>query len=289
MNENIVMSDKQDDVSEKTKITETELLVEAIYQRYGYDFRHYQQSTVRNRFEKHRVDSGLDHISEMIPKVLYDYEYFNALVLDMSVTVTEMFRDPMVFNVLKQDVIPSLMTYPYINIWHAGCATGEEVYSMAIFLKESGILHRAQLYGTDINDDSIQFAKKGIYPLQQMKKYSKSYNLSGGVDSLSAYYRTNQNSAKINRELCKQITFAQHSLVTDGVFAETHLVVCKNVLIYFNKELQNAVLRLFADSLCNRGYLCLGDSESLEFSVVSDQFEVVNEKAKIYRKKTQFN
>jgi len=271
--------------AKEIKKLETDLLVDAIYKQYGYDFRHYQQSTIQNRFEKYREETGLNYISEMIPKILYDRKYFEGLFLNMSVTVTEMFRDPLLSKQIREVVIPQLKTYPYINVWHAGCATGEEVYSMAIMLKENEMLHRSQMYGTDVNYDSLEIAKKGIYPIHHMKSYSQNYNKSGGNYSLSEYYSSVYESAKIDSEIRKRITFAQHNLVTDGVFAEMHLIQSKNVLIYFNKELQNKVLRLFTNSLCPRGYLCLGNTESLEFTEVEDYYDVVDAKAKIYRKK----
>ena len=261
------------------KSIETQLLIKAIYLVYGYDFRHYRQSTVQNRFEKYKNDLNLQNIADIIPLIVHNRSSFNALLLDMSITVTEMFRDPWIVNAINKEVIPQLKPYPYLNIWHAGCATGEEVYSMAILLKENNILQRSLLYGTDINDKSVQIAKNGIYPLDSLKSYTKNYNQSGTLNSLSDYYHTSYKSVKMSNELRDKITFAQHSLVNDGVFSETHLIICKNVLIYFNRQLQNKVLKLFTDSLCPRGYLCLGNTESIEFS------EVINEKAKVYRKK----
>ncbi|MEM6814701.1 MAG: protein-glutamate O-methyltransferase CheR [Bacteroidota bacterium] len=262
-----------------------DLLIEAIRRKYGYDFRHYQRSTIKNRFEKYRNQLGLSSISEIIPVILRDRERFEELLLELSVTVTEMFRDSESHKVIRKKVIPQLKTYPYINAWHAGCATGEEAYSMAILLKEEAMLHRTQIYATDINDRSLRIAQKGIYPLHEMKRNTANYNRTGGEGTFTDYYHVKYKSAKMNQEFIDSITFSRHNLVTDGVFAEMQLIVCKNVLIYFDQHLQNRVLKLFADSLCHNGFLCLGNTESLEFLEVHSQFEFVDDAARIYRKK----
>lgn len=267
---------------------ETELLVDAIFYKYGYDFRQYHLSSIRRRFELHYKDDHLEHISDMIPRVLYDPQYFNRLLVNMSVTVTEMFRDPQLYRAIKEKIVPKLLTYPYINVWNAGCATGEEAYSIAILLQEEGLLNRSQIYATDINDQSIAVARKGIFPLKEMKQYTVNYNQAGGMASLSDYYHSQYNGAKINNSLRDNITFSKHNLAMDGVFAEMHLIICKNVLIYFNKDLQNKVLELLTSSLCYNGFLCLGDKESLDFTVVREQYEVIDKEAKIYQKKFPF-
>ncbi|PCJ47782.1 MAG: chemotaxis protein CheR [Moraxellaceae bacterium] len=272
-------------IQQDTLKFEIEQLLEAIDFRYGYDFRHYARASLERRI-KHRVGlSGLKHVTEMIPKILHDPNYFDLFLKDMSITVTEMFRDPYVFKKIRGDVCTHLSTYPRINIWHAGCATGEEVYSMAILLKEEGLLEKTRIYATDYNDYSLAIAKKGIYGAEHMKLFTKNYIASGGKTSFSDYYVSKYNSAKIDESLKQHITFANHNLMKDQVFAEMHLIVCRNVLIYFDKELQNRVLDLFKQSLIHRCYLILGDKETLDFSCVNDEFELSSKKERIYRKK----
>lgn len=264
---------------------EINLVLDAIFERYGYDFRQYQPITIRNRIEQFCREKGHNNIAEMIPKILHDRSYFYELFMSLSITVTEMFRHPLQYKTIRSGTMSALRTYPFINVWHAGCATGEEAYSMAILLKEEGMLHRSQIYATDINDRSLSTAVKGIYPLEEWRTYTANYDKSGGIGSLSDYYTIKYQRAKAMDELRKRITFSNHNLASDGVFAEMHLIMCQNVLIYFNKTLQNRVLRLFANSLCHQGFLCLGERETLDFTAVSNLFERVDEKAGIYRKK----
>lgn len=229
--------------------------------------------------------SELEYVSEMIPKILHDPEYFDLFLKDMSVTVTEMFRDPAVFKTIRHDICEHLRTYPRINIWHAGCATGEEVYSMAIVLYEEGLLDKCQIYATDYNNHSLTVAEKGFYPAEYMKQFSDNYHASGAKASFADYFKVKYGSAKVSKMLQERITFANHNLMKDQVFAKMHLVMCRNVLIYFDKVLQNQVLSLFSDSLIRRCYLVLGSRESLEFSSVEDRFELTHKHEKIYRKK----
>jgi chemotaxis protein methyltransferase CheR len=270
---------------EETEKLEIHLLLEAIYQKYGYDFREYARSSLMRRLEFIRQKSGCQYISEMIPKLLYDESFINQLLLDMSVTVTEMFRDPDFFNELRTKVIPMLKTYPFVKIWHAGCATGEEVYSMAILLKEEGFYDRVQIYATDMNQESLQIAEEGIYPIESMRKFTNNYNKSGGIGSFSDYYFAKYHMAKINDELKKNIVFVNHNLVTDHTFGEMHLIICRNVLIYFNRDLKNKVLSLFNQSLVHRGFLCLGSKESLEFTDISSDYEHISAKWRVFRQK----
>jgi chemotaxis protein methyltransferase CheR len=270
--------------TEKIEIT---LLLEAIYQKYGYDFRNYARSSLMRRLDFIRNKSGYQYLSEMIPKLLYDKVFINQLLLDMSVTVTEMFRDPDFFNELRAKVIPLLKTYPFVKIWHAGCATGEEVYSMAILLKEEGFYDRVQIYATDMNQESLLIAEEGIYPIESIRKFTSNYNKSGGTGSFSDYYFAKYLMAKMNDELKRNIVFSNHNLVTDQKFGEMHLIICRNVLIYFNRDLQNKVLCLFDQSLIHRGLLCLGSKESLEFTDISDAYENVSAKWRVFRKKLQ--
>lgn len=265
---------------------EIRILLEAVYLRYGYDFSGYTQDTLTRRIVQMLSKDGLSSISEITKKVLHEPKYFEKFVYEISITVTEMFRDPSVYLAIRQKVIPVLKTYPFINIWHAGCATGQEVYSMAILLKEEGLYDRTRIYATDINDAALSAAKDGIYQAEQIPLYTQNYQRAGGTASFADYYHAKYNHAKIDKSLRKNITFANHNLVTDKVFAEMHLILCRNVFIYFSKNLQNHVFKLFRDSLCRGGVLCMGSSESLSFSDVEADFEPVVENEKIYRKKT---
>lgn len=263
---------------------EIRLLLDAIRQHYGYDFRDYAPASLKRRIREFRDDVGCEQISSLIPHVLHDTSAFALLLRYMSVTVTEMFRDPAFFLKLREDVIPWLETWPFIKIWHAGCATGEEVYSMAILLDEAGILERAQIYATDLNEESLQIARQGIYRTENLPQYTENYTRSGGERSLGDYYHQRYSSLKFHRRLSANMTFANHNLVTDGVFGEMHLIICRNVLIYFNQDLKNRVLQLFSDSLCPKGVLCLGTRESIRFTNIDSLYETVNIHQKIYRK-----
>ncbi len=262
---------------------EMEILLEGIFHRWGYDFRQYARASLQRRLKHRHGLSGLKHLSEMLPKILHEEEFFNLLLTDLSVTVTEMFRDPRFYLSLRRRVVPVLKTYPFLKIWHAGCATGEEVYSMAILLVEEGLYDRAQVYATDYNNHSLDVARQGVYPLENIRTYTANYNAAGGEASFSDYYHAKYGSAKMNESLKQNITFAHHNLVSDGVFGEMNVIVCRNVLIYFDKALQDRVLSLFCDSLCRRGFLCLGTRETVEFSAVRDRCETVSGKDRIFR------
>lgn len=264
---------------------EIRLFLEAIYLKYGYDFRDYSKGHIKRRILNRLYLSGLSSISEMQNRVIYDKSFFNTILHDFSINVTEMFRDPSFYRAIRENVIPVLKTYPFIKIWHAGCSTGEEVYSMAILLKEEGLLNKTQIYATDFNEIVLQKAKEGIYSVENIKDYTYNYHQSGGNEIFLNYYTVKYNSVIFDESLKKKIIFADHNLVTDGVFGEMNLIICRNVLIYFNKELQNHVIKLFYDSLCNGGILGLGSKESLRFSEYDDKFETYVEEEKIYRKK----
>ena len=264
---------------------ELDLLLESIVRRHGYDFRHYAKASLKRRVGSISKKLGVNHISEIIPPILRNDEAIDVFLKEMSISVTEMFRDPSFFAAIREKVFPYLDSYPFPKIWHAGCATGEEVYAMAILLKEEGLYKRSRIYATDFNNESLHKAKEGIYPLKKMKTYMDNYNRSNPKASFSDYYHAGYESAKIIEPLKEGITFANHNLVTDGVFGEMNLIVCRNVLIYFDKGLQNRVLRLFRASLCHRGFLCLGSKESLRFSEVADDFEVISKAEKIFRKR----
>lgn len=264
---------------------EIPLFLEAIFQKYGYDFRDYSKAHIKRRL-MHRMAIGkFDSISLMQNKVLTDKSFFISLLEDLSINVTEMFRDPDFYSSFREHIVPNLRTYPFIKIWHAGCATGEEVYSLAILLKEENLLDRCQIYATDFNRRVLEIAKLGIYPNQDLDKFNRNYIESGGKGKLSDYYTLKYGSLKLDQSLSKKVVFADHNLVSDSVFAEVNLILCRNVLIYFNKELQNKVINLFYQSLSPIGFLCLGTKESLRFSQLEGNFTSVDSLQKIYKKK----
>jgi len=278
------MNHDTDDSKHTTNI-EIDLILEAIYQKYGYDFRNYSKAHVKRRLLNRLVASKLKSISEMQHKVLHEPGFFEQILRDLSINVTEMFRDPGFYLALRSEVIPLLKTYPYLKIWHAGCSTGEEVYSFAILLKEEGLYDRVQIYATDFNTNVLDIAKKGIYPINRIKDFTANYQQAGGKQSFSDYYMADYNSVIFDQSLKKNVVFAEHNLVTDSVFAEVNVIICRNVLIYFNRDLQNKVFNLFADSLINGGFLCLGSKETLQFSTQADAFETVNPHEKLYKKR----
>jgi chemotaxis protein methyltransferase CheR len=267
---------------------EIKLLLEALYLKYGYDFRSYSQAHIKRRL-LHRMNlSNCNSLSEMQYKILYDQAYAQQVLFDFSINVTEMFRDPDFYKAVREQVVPILKTYPFIKIWHAGCSTGEEVYSMAILLKEEGLFERSQIYATDFNQKVLKTAKDGIFPIDKIKEYTYNYQKAGGKESFSNYYDADYNSVIIDKNLKKNIVFADHNLVTDSVFAEVNLVFCRNVLIYFTKELQDKVIRLFLESLIPGGVLCLGSKENIQFSEHGSHFSVINRNEKIFKKEYSY-
>ncbi|THF76582.1 CheR family methyltransferase [Cohnella fermenti] len=270
-----------------TEKLEAELLLEALYRKYGCDFRQYAQSSLMRRLNNVRLQAGAKSLSELIPLVLHDQAFANGMVQDILVTVTEMFRDPPFFAELRTKIVPILKTYPFVKIWLAGCATGEEAYSMAIVLQEEGFYDRVQIYATDMNERSLEIAGEGIYPAESLRSYTANYHASGGRSSFSDYYVANYRMAKFRDELKRNIVFSNYNLVTDHPFGEMHLIVCRNVLIYFNRELQAQVLGLFDASLVHRGLLCLGSKETLDFTPYASKYETLSPKWKIYRQRTQ--
>ncbi|MDY6934711.1 MAG: protein-glutamate O-methyltransferase CheR [Spirochaetota bacterium] len=271
----------------KTEIEniEIQLLLDGIYKRYGYDFRNYNRTSLKRRIKSFISKTECTNISDLLSRLLYDKTLLESMIFYISITVTEMFRDPFVYKAIREKVLPYLKTFPIIKIWHAGCATGEEVYSMAILLIEEGIYDRSLIYATDFNDTALGRAKEGIYSIDQIKQYTTNYQRSGGKISLSDYYHSEYDTVIMNRRLKKRITFANHNLVTDSAFGEMHFIICRNVMIYFNKDLQNRVFKLFYDSLIFNGFLCIGDKESLDFINVNDNFNIIATKEKIYQKK----
>jgi chemotaxis protein methyltransferase CheR len=260
-------------------------LLEAIYERYGYDFRDYSKAHIKRRVLNRLRQSDIDSISILQHEVLRNRDLASLLIKDLSITVTEMFRDPEFYKTFRDEVVPILKTWSYIKIWHAGCSTGEEVYSIAILLKEESLYDRAQIYATDFNQHSLKKAQEGIFSIENMKKYARNYQSSGAKGEFADYYRAKYDSAIMDPLLKKNIVWANHNLVTDGDFAETHVIICRNVLIYFNKKLQNRVHKLFRSSLVKGGILCLGGKESLRFTEYQQQYEPLNKKQKIYKKK----
>lgn len=266
---------------------ETDLLLEAIFQRWGYDFRNYARASIDRRIRQFVSAADCSSISEMIPKVLHDREFFSRLARHFSIPVTEMFRDPFVYRAIREQVVPLLRTWPHFKIWHSGCATGEEVYSLAILLKEEGAYERATIYATDFNDEALDRAREGVFGIAKMKEATRNYQRAGGKTSFSEYYHAGYDAAVIDASLREHIVFASHNLASDSVFGETHLVFCRNVLIYFGQKLQNRALRLFTESLVHGGFLCLGTKENLQFTEVKGWYEAIDEEARIYRKVTR--
>jgi chemotaxis protein methyltransferase CheR len=263
---------------------EMDLLLEAIHRHYGYDFRSYAPSSLRRRLKKRLEAEGLATFSALQDRVLHDPLAMECLVRDMSVNVTGMFRDPTFFLAFRQQVVPILRTYPFVRIWHAGCASGEEVYAMAILLEEEGLYDRTRLYATDMNAEALDHARGGIYPLARMREYTASYQQAGGTRSFSDYYTASYDAAMFTSRLRDNILFAQHNLATDTSFSEFNVILCRNVLIYFNRSLKERTLHLFGESLAPLGFLCLGRRESLRFTNVENEFEELDPRERIYRR-----
>lgn len=263
---------------------EIELLLEGVFRHYGFDFRAYAYASIRRRLWKRVEGEGLGTISQLQARILHDADAMERLLLDLSVNVTSMFRDPGFYREFRATVIPLLRTYPFIRIWHAGCSTGEEVFSMAILLEEEGLYDRARLYATDINDVVLQRAKQGIFPLERMQEYTENYIKAGGTRAFSEYYTAMYDGALFSPALTRNIVFSQHNLVTDRSFSEFHVIFCRNVLIYFDKTLQNRVHRLFYESLVMFGVLALGSKESLKFSQFEPCYEKLSSTEKLYKK-----
>jgi chemotaxis protein methyltransferase CheR len=263
---------------------EIRLLVEAVFLRYGHDFRDYAQASMKRRVLQAQQRMGAASVSALQERVLHDPDEFAQLLQYLTVPVSEMFRDPAYFLALRRHVVPVLRTYPSLKVWVAGCSTGEEPYSLAILLLEEGLLDRTILYATDINHASLEKAKQGIFNLDAMQAFTRNYQRAGGLRSFSDYYTAAYGGALFDKRLRDSITFADHSLATDAVFSETQLVSCRNVLIYFNRGLQNRALGLFHESLSHRGFLGLGSKETLDFSAYADRFQAVSRPERIYRK-----
>lgn len=263
---------------------ELKLLVEAIYHAYHYDFRHYARASLRRRLSAAMLRFGCQTLSQLQGRLLHEADVFAELLEYLTVQVSDMFRDPSYFRALREKVIPLLRTYPSLKIWVAGCSSGEEAYSMAILLREEGLLERSLIYATDINPNALRRAEAGIYDAAKVADFTRNHHLSGGRSSLSDYYSAAYDRVIFDKNLRRNIVFSDHSLATDSVFAEMQLVSCRNVLIYFDRELQSRALDLFHESLCRKGFLGIGLRESLRFSSHTDAFVEVSREDRIYQK-----
>ena len=263
---------------------EIQLLLEALHQRYHYDFRNYARASIKRRLVQAREKLGFASISVLQDSLLHDAAMLPRLLDYLTVQVSEMFRDPGYFRALRESVLPHLRTYPSLKVWVAGCSHGEELYSLAILFREEGLLERTIFYATDINPEALRIAQSGVYPLDRLRKFTENHQRSGARTSLSDYYVADYGRAIFDKSLRAQVVFSDHSLATDAVFAEMHLVSCRNVLIYFDRALQDRALGLFRDSLVRKGFLGLGSKESLRFSAHAGDFSEFVREEKIYQK-----
>lgn len=263
---------------------EIRLLLEGIRLRYGYDFREYATRPLRRSIDGAMAGEGVSTISSYQDRILHDASCMSRFLSRVEVGVTSMFRDAALFRCLREEAIPIFRTYPSVRIWIAGCATGEEVYSLAIVLEEEGLLRRARIYATDLNEDALAVARTGAYPLDSVRTYDEGYELSGGKGRLSDHYDISGRSARFNRNLQQNVAWARHNLVTDESFNDFHLIVCANVLIYFRPSLQERAHRLFADSLVRSGFLALGKDESPVFRAPGNRYQQVRDGVSLFRK-----
>ncbi|MER1998808.1 MAG: protein-glutamate O-methyltransferase CheR [Lysinibacillus sp.] len=268
------------------KKLEIQLLLDAVYSLSGYDFRRYNQQSILRRIEHRMRIANIPSITQLTDAIIHNEEMLAQILKDFSINVTEMFRNPTFFKAFREKVIPELKKLQQIRIWHAGCSTGEEVYSMAILLKEEGLLERSMLYATDISETALEKARSGAYPIQKMQVYTRNYILAGGDESFSKYYKTSDNYAYFEPEFQNHMMFAQHNLVTDSSFQEFDVIICRNVLIYFKPELQADVHQLFFDSLTPGGFLGLGDKETLQFTPFNNSYSAINMCERIYQRKS---
>ncbi len=262
-----------------------ETLLSDVLEVYGYDFTGYSRASLRRRIQRlYRLDQHVSY-AEYRYRIRTDENYFARFLEEITINVTEMFRDPEFYKSLREEILPRLGTYPFIRIWIAGCSTGEEAYSVAILLKELRLLHKSLIYATDINSTVLETASQALIPLSKIQLYTENYLASGGKESFSEYYSANYSLGRLNSELKEKIIFSTHNLVTDNSFNEFQLILCRNVIIYFDRELQNTVFNLFDSSLEKLGYLALGTKETLDFSQISKNYERLSG-AKIWKKIT---
>jgi chemotaxis protein methyltransferase CheR len=264
---------------------EIKLLLEGVFQVYGYDFRDYSEASLRRRLIQWLSGSGFETLSHAQSRLLRDRTLFESMLRGITVTVSEMFRDASFFKAIREQVVPHLKTYPFVKIWHAGCATGEEAYSMAILLLEEGMHGRFRIYATDINEAVIRSAQEGIYPLKDLQNFTRGYQRSGGSGSFSDYYTARYDYAILSPSLRDNIVFAAHNLTMDAAFGEMNLILCRNVMIYFKTTLKDRVLGLFDSCLTAGGFLCVGNKESLDNRHISDRYEELTPRTHIYRKR----
>ncbi len=263
---------------------EIEVILNDVHQMYGYDFSEYAKASLTRRINRLYMMDRFTTVTDLLYRLRTDENYIIRFVEEITVNVTEMFRDISFFSCLRKEVIPILSTYPHIRIWVAGCSSGEEAFSLTILLKEAGLLHKSIIYATDINPDVIHSASKGIFPTAKMKLYSENYIASGGTHEFSSYYTANYDRTVFSQELKDKIVFATHNLVSDRSFNEFQLILCRNVMIYFEKELQDKVLTTFKDSLEQLGFLALGSKETLRFSPIVSSYKIFSYKDRIWRK-----
>jgi chemotaxis protein methyltransferase CheR len=263
---------------------EIELLLEAVYRRYGLDFRQYAQASLKRRLYRRMLAEGLETLSQLQDRLLHDPPCMERLLVDLSINVTSMFRDPSFYVALRTKVVPALHTYPFTRIWCAGCSSGEEVYSLAIVLQEEGLYERTRIYATDINEHVLQTAREGVFPLAKMQQYTQNYLSGGGTLDFSQYYVAAYDHAQFSKSLTENVVFAQHNLAMDRGFNQFNVILCRNVMIYFDRALQNRVHELFHSSLEMFGILALGHKESLSFTPFADSYEEIDAAERIFRK-----
>lgn len=262
---------------------EVELFVRAMQLGHGYDFSEYAPASLKRRVLQLVQTHDLHTVSDLTRRVLHDPAFLPRVIEGLSVPVSEMFRDPPVFKALRDKVLPVLASYPEINIWQAGCAHGQEVYSLAILLEEAGLYERSHIYATDFNDAALASANEGIYATRDARDWSRNYQEAGGLRSFNDYYSARYDFIKLDQRLRRNVTFFNHNLVTDDVFCEAHLILCRNVLIYFNNALQDRTLALFRNSLVRGGFLCLGTRENIDFSPSAASFADIDQSHRIYQ------
>jgi chemotaxis protein methyltransferase CheR len=263
---------------------EVDLLTQAIYEAYGFDFRRYSRASLRRRLRRRMDAEGVATVSALQDRVLHDRACMSRLFADLSVHVSSMFRDPGFYQAFRERVVPLLRTYPFVRIWNAGCATGEETYSIAIILRETGLYERARVYATDLNPAVLEQARTGVFPIAKMQEYTSNYIQAGGSRSFSEYYVADGGRVSFHPSLAENIVFAEHNLVTDRSFNEFHVIVCRNVMIYFDRVLQERVHDLFYSSLITFGVLGLGSKESLASTDYRHRYAPLDETARLYRK-----
>jgi chemotaxis protein methyltransferase CheR len=273
-----------DAAQEELEQLEVELLLEAVFRRYGFDFREYAPASLKRRLWRRMNAEGLETVTQLHDRLLHDPACMERLLLDLSINVTAMYRDPSFYVAFREHVVPVLHTYPFTRIWCAGCSTGEEVYSLAILLQEEGLYDRTRIYATDINEQVLATARAGVFPLDKMRQYTQNYIRAGGTREFSEYYLAAYDGARFSRSLTENVVFAQHNLASDRSFNDFNVILCRNVMIYFDKGLQDRVHTLFYESLETFGILALGHKESVAFTKYADAYETVDAAERIYRK-----